>query len=76
MIAGGNAVVIKPSEQLPAFNELIAQLIPQYLDKDFYQVVQGGREEMTKVRCQSLRSSSTDRLMSKVPIATRTSMGP
>ncbi|KAJ8474574.1 hypothetical protein ONZ51_g7117 [Trametes cubensis] len=49
MIAGGNAVVIKPSEQLPAFNELIAQLIPQYLDKDFYQVVQGGREEMTKL---------------------------
>ncbi|KAH9903141.1 NAD-dependent aldehyde dehydrogenase [Cubamyces lactineus] len=49
MIAGGNAVVIKPSEQLPTFNELITELIPQYLDNDLYRIVHGAREETTKL---------------------------
>ncbi|KAI0325251.1 NAD-dependent aldehyde dehydrogenase [Cubamyces sp. BRFM 1775] len=49
MIAGGNAVVIKPSEQLSTFIELIAQLVPQYLDKDLYHIVNGGREETAKL---------------------------
>ncbi|KAI0356760.1 NAD-dependent aldehyde dehydrogenase [Trametes cingulata] len=48
-IAGGNAVVIKPSEQTPAYSALLAELVPQYLDNDLYHVVNGGPQEMTKV---------------------------
>ena len=31
-VAAGNAVVIKPSELAPATSEVIARLVPRYLD--------------------------------------------
>ncbi|KAI0649636.1 NAD-dependent aldehyde dehydrogenase [Trametes meyenii] len=46
-IAAGNAVVIKPSEQTPAYSALLAELVPQYLDPDLVQVVNGGVPETT-----------------------------
>ncbi|CAH8566049.1 unnamed protein product [Schistosoma turkestanicum] len=40
-IAAGNSVLLKPSEMSPACSQLIAQLIPQYLDKRICQVICG-----------------------------------
>lgn len=40
-ISAGNAAVIKPSELAPATSELIARLVPQYLDTDAIRVVEG-----------------------------------
>ncbi|KAH8101207.1 NAD-aldehyde dehydrogenase [Cristinia sonorae] len=48
-LAAGCTALIKPSEQSPAVSELIAKLIPQYLDKDVCQVVLGGVPETTEV---------------------------
>ncbi|CAI8018448.1 Aldehyde dehydrogenase family 3 member A2, partial [Geodia barretti] len=41
-IAAGNACVLKPSELSVATSNLMSELVPQYLDKDLYQVVTGG----------------------------------
>ncbi|XP_063242268.1 aldehyde dehydrogenase, dimeric NADP-preferring isoform X3 [Bacillus rossius redtenbacheri] len=46
-VAAGNTVVLKPSELSPASGELIARLLPQYLDPECYQVVLGGVPETT-----------------------------
>jgi aldehyde dehydrogenase (NAD+) len=46
-IAGGNAAVIKPSEVSPACAEVIAKLVPQYLDTQAFSVVEGGVPETT-----------------------------
>lgn len=46
-IAAGNAVIIKPSEVASATEALVAKLVPQYLDKECYQVVCGGVTETT-----------------------------
>lgn len=40
-IAAGNCVVLKPSEHAPATSELLAELLPQYLDPDAVAVVEG-----------------------------------
>lgn len=48
-IAGGNASLIKPPDMTPATAALIAELVPRYLDKDFYAVLEGGREEITEI---------------------------
>lgn len=40
-VAAGNCVVIKPSELAPATSELIADLVPRYLDGEAVRVVQG-----------------------------------
>ena len=39
--AAGNTVVLKPSEHAPAASALMAELLPQYLDKDALTVVEG-----------------------------------
>ena len=44
-ISGGNAAVIKPSEVAAATAELIALLLPEYLDSDAFSVVLGGASE-------------------------------
>jgi acyl-CoA reductase-like NAD-dependent aldehyde dehydrogenase len=44
-IAGGNCVVVKPSELAPHSALVIAQLLPQYLDPECYKVVLGGPQE-------------------------------
>ncbi|MCB0220213.1 MAG: aldehyde dehydrogenase family protein, partial [Chrysiogenetes bacterium] len=46
-IAGGNCAVIKPSEVAPATSKVIAQQLPNYLDKDAYCVVEGAVDETT-----------------------------
>lgn len=43
-LAAGCAVVMKPSEQAPATAALLAQLVPEYLDRDAVHVVSGGAE--------------------------------
>lgn len=48
-IAAGNAVVIKPSELTPSTSALLAELIPQYLDKSVYSVINGAIPETTKL---------------------------
>ncbi|KAJ0063996.1 hypothetical protein NL108_015727, partial [Boleophthalmus pectinirostris] len=44
-IAAGNAAVIKPSELSCHSSEVMAELLPQYLDQDLYPVVPGGVAE-------------------------------
>merc|ERR1719483_71037 len=48
-IAAGNCVVIKPSEISQATAQAMADLIPQYLDKDCVKVVCGGVAETTEL---------------------------
>ncbi|KAK1331722.1 hypothetical protein QTO34_009696 [Cnephaeus nilssonii] len=48
-IAAGNAVIIKPSELSENTAKLLAKLLPQYLDKDLYVVVNGGVDETTEL---------------------------
>uniref|UniRef100_A0A674HD61 Aldehyde dehydrogenase family 3 member A2 n=1 Tax=Taeniopygia guttata TaxID=59729 RepID=A0A674HD61_TAEGU len=51
-IAAGNAVVVKPSEVSENTARLVAELLPQYLDKDLYAVVTGGVPETTELLTQ------------------------
>lgn len=46
-IAGGNCAVIKPSEVAPATSKVLAQHLPNYLDKDAFAVIEGAVEETT-----------------------------
>ncbi len=46
-IAGGNAVVVKPSEVAPATSHALTRLLDTYLDPDAVQVVEGGVPETT-----------------------------
>lgn len=46
-IAAGNCAVIKPSEVSAATGELIARLLPGYLDRNAFSVVLGGAQETT-----------------------------
>ena len=54
-IAGGNAAVLKPSEMSAATSALMADLVPRYLDRDAFAVVEGGASET-----QSLLSERFD----------------
>ena len=40
--AGGNVMVLKPSELAPATSAAVAELVPRYLDPDAVQVIEGG----------------------------------
>ena len=46
-IAAGNCAVIKPSELAAKTSSLLATLLPKYLDKDAFAVVEGAVEETT-----------------------------
>ena len=46
-IAAGNCVCLKPSELSPHTSNLLAKLIPDYLDPRTFAVVQGGPQETT-----------------------------
>ncbi|XP_075575532.1 aldehyde dehydrogenase family 3 member A2-like isoform X2 [Pelecanus crispus] len=48
-IAAGNAVVVKPSEISGNTAQLVADLLPQYLDRELYPVVTGGVPETTEL---------------------------
>uniref|UniRef100_F6Q7A6 Aldehyde dehydrogenase n=1 Tax=Ciona intestinalis TaxID=7719 RepID=F6Q7A6_CIOIN len=47
VIVSGNCGIIKPSELSPVTADLIAKLIPQYLDKECFKVYLGGIPETT-----------------------------
>ncbi|XP_064534021.1 aldehyde dehydrogenase family 3 member A2-like [Pseudopipra pipra] len=51
-IAAGNAVVVKPSEVSENTAQLVADLLPQYLDQELYPVVTGGAPETTELLTQ------------------------
>ncbi|NXK83356.1 AL3A2 dehydrogenase, partial [Amazona guildingii] len=51
-IAAGNAVVVKPSEISWNTSQLLADLLPQYLDQELYPVVTGGVSETTELLTQ------------------------
>ncbi|MGY5765708.1 aldehyde dehydrogenase family protein [Brachybacterium sp. DNPG3] len=46
-IAGGNTVVLKPSELAPATSAALARLVAEHLDPAWVRVVEGGVEETT-----------------------------
>ncbi|MCG8590184.1 MAG: aldehyde dehydrogenase family protein [Proteobacteria bacterium] len=46
-IAAGNCAVLKPSEVAAHTSGLLARLVPEYLDTDCFQVVEGGVPETT-----------------------------
>jgi aldehyde dehydrogenase (NAD+) len=48
-IAGGNCVVLKPSEVAPATSRLLAEVLTQYLDGDCVQIAEGGPEVATEL---------------------------
>ncbi|XP_067864555.1 aldehyde dehydrogenase, dimeric NADP-preferring-like [Heptranchias perlo] len=48
-IAAGNAAVLKPSEVSGNTAQLLGELLPQYLDKDLYPVINGAAEETTEL---------------------------
>ncbi|XP_043574130.1 aldehyde dehydrogenase, dimeric NADP-preferring-like [Chiloscyllium plagiosum] len=48
-IAAGNAAVLKPSEVSENTARLLGELLPQYLDKDLYPVINGGAAETTEL---------------------------
>ncbi|XP_074045343.1 aldehyde dehydrogenase, dimeric NADP-preferring [Macrotis lagotis] len=48
-IAAGNAVVLKPSEVSEQTANLFAKMLPQYLDKDLFPVINGGVPETTEL---------------------------
>ncbi len=48
-LAAGNCAVLKPSELAVNTSALLAELVPQYLDKDAVCVVEGGVEETTEL---------------------------
>lgn len=51
-IAAGNAAIVKPSEVSENTAKLLEKIIPQYLDKDLYPVVNGGVKETTELLTQ------------------------
>jgi len=46
-IAAGNCAVLKPSELSPATSELLARIVPEYMDNDCVRVVEGAVPETT-----------------------------
>ncbi|NWH77073.1 AL3A2 dehydrogenase, partial [Piaya cayana] len=48
-IAAGNAVVVKPSEVSENTAQLVADLLPQYIDRELYPVITGGAAETTEL---------------------------
>jgi aldehyde dehydrogenase (NAD+) len=46
-LAAGNCAVVKPSEVAPHTSEILARLLPKYLDAEAVVVVQGGVSETT-----------------------------
>ncbi|XP_069730370.1 aldehyde dehydrogenase family 3 member A2-like isoform X2 [Phaenicophaeus curvirostris] len=48
-IAAGNAVVVKPSEISENTAQLVADLLPQYIDRELYPIVTGGAAETTEL---------------------------
>lgn len=48
-IAAGCTAVVKPSEFVPNYSQLLADLLPKYLDKSAFSVVNGGIPEASRL---------------------------
>jgi len=48
-IAAGNCAIVKPSEVAPASSALVASRLPEYVDRECVQVVEGGVPETTEL---------------------------
>ncbi|KAG1869415.1 aldehyde dehydrogenase [Suillus subalutaceus] len=48
-IAAGCTAILKPSELLPTFSQLLEEIVPKYLDPNAYRVVNGAVPETTKL---------------------------
>lgn len=48
-ISAGNCAILKPSELSVKTSELLAKLVPQYLDNNAFAVVEGAKEESTRL---------------------------
>lgn len=53
-IAAGNCAILKPSEHTPASAQVLADLVPKYLDPDAFTVVLGGAEATQEVLAQGV----------------------
>jgi len=53
-LAAGNCAVVKPSEYAPAVADLLARLLPVYLDPEAVTVVTGGPDETQALLAQGL----------------------
>ena len=51
-IAAGNCAILKPSDIAGASSAVIAKYVPEYLDRDAFVVVEGGRDETTELLVQ------------------------
>ncbi|KAG2363894.1 hypothetical protein BDR07DRAFT_1483142 [Suillus spraguei] len=48
-IAAGCTAVLKPSELVPTFSQLLEEIVPKYLDPNMYRVVNGAVPETSKL---------------------------
>jgi aldehyde dehydrogenase (NAD+) len=55
-IAAGNCAVVKPSELVPAVSALLAARLPEYVDGECFQVVEGGVPETTALLAERFDS--------------------
>ena len=51
-IAAGNCAIVKPSEVVPTISAVLAARLPEYVDPECVQVVQGGVDETTELLAQ------------------------
>jgi aldehyde dehydrogenase (NAD+) len=51
-LAAGNCVVLKPSEMAPATSQLLARVLPKYLDQEGCTIVEGSVAETTALLAQ------------------------
>ncbi|XP_066252232.1 aldehyde dehydrogenase, dimeric NADP-preferring-like [Euwallacea similis] len=48
-LAGGNTIILKPSELVPATNKLLSDVLTNYLDQECFQIYTGGAQETTEL---------------------------
>ncbi|XP_066153074.1 aldehyde dehydrogenase, dimeric NADP-preferring-like isoform X2 [Euwallacea fornicatus] len=48
-LAGGNTVILKPSELAPATNKLLSDVLTNYLDQECFQIYTGRAQETTEL---------------------------
>jgi aldehyde dehydrogenase (NAD+) len=61
-IAAGNTVLLKPSEISSATSALMAELAPQYMDKEVFQIVNGGIPTTTKASVSFMKAAELTNL--------------
>jgi aldehyde dehydrogenase (NAD+) len=51
-IAAGNCAIVKPSEVVPTISAVLAARLPEYVDPECVQVIEGGVDETTELLAQ------------------------